>query len=341
MAYTPFVEPQIIRVTNASGADANVGDVGLVDTDSTYGMSYKRTNVANKEGDWCVVLAGGADTKDIFVAKRGQVAALKLNANCAIGDFLTTSTTNGQAAVSTTMRPEVFARALSANGGGAGGTCKALLLTQTRLVPASDPNRIYYNSGENNTDFASTINGAPTATSVVYGAVTSGNANCIVPAAASMLGQLRLYNSTRGTYRLITAVNTGTSTITTVSSTDSWANGDTITAVSQTVTTGLTQKALEIDLTQQTTIPLLARAVLMSMYTADTGAVGKFSFAHPYETYAVGKQRTSYNQSTAIGLYGEILIPLLNQKFTYAAEASGTGTSATAFFLQGYLLAEA
>lgn len=328
-----------IKAYNGSGATANANEVGYLDYDVTNGYIYKTTTTANLDGvAWCVVVNGGGNGANIDVARHGQVT-VKLNANCSINNFLLTSTTAGQASVSTTMRPEIFAVALSANAGGAGGTCTAMLLTETRLIAASDPNRIYLNNGENNTDFVSTISGVPSATSVTYGAVTSGNENCIAPGTASMLGQLRLYNSTRGTYRLITAVNTGTNVITTVSSSDSWASGDTITAASQTVTTGLTQKAFEIDLTQQTSIPLLARAILMLMYTADTGAVGKFSFAHPYEAYAVDKQRTSYNQSTAIGLYGEIAVPLFNQKFTYAAEASGTGTSSTAFFLQGYMLA--
>lgn len=330
------IEPVIIRVKNNSGSTANANEVGLLDYDATYGYSYKTTTTANQDGQWCVVVVGNTNTNDIWVARRGLVT-VKLNANCSVGNFLLTSTTAGQASVSTTMRPEVFAVALSANSGGAGGTCTAMLLTGTRFVPTFHTVSLYgvVNHSATNPAPTMTINGAPSATSVVYNAPSSGLADTMVPAAANQLALLILWNSTRSSLRLITAVNTGTKTITTISSTDSWANGDTITTIGQTVGINTVN---ELDMSGQTIVPLLARSVSF-IYGKLSNAAGLTGDIVPYEAFAASKQQIVYTEVANIYTNQPMTVYLINRRFAISLGANGTATDTDTLSLTGYFLA--
>lgn len=329
------VEPVIIRVKNVSGATANANEAGLISYDSTNGYSYNTTTTANQNGQWCVVVVGGANNADIWVARRGQVT-VKLNANCSIGNFLATSTTAGQASVLTTARAEIFAVALSANSGGAGGTCTALLLTGNQFIPAVSSNEVWQNAGRSATAFVATINGAPSTTSVVHNAPSSGNGNVLNPAVSTNIARARLWNTTRNTYRRITAYNSGTSTITTEATTDSWANGDTITIESQTTFSGATEKCIEMDLSQSTEIPAEARMIRLTTTVYDTGAAASIFYTlHPYDTFSTAKQQlcrgiASYSLafSRDVGLIGRV--------FCYRGQATGTGTAVDDVRLGGY-----
>ncbi len=324
-----------ITAKNVSGVTANAGDVGILSYDITNGYSYNTTTTANLEGTWCVVTTGGANNANIVVARQGQVT-VKLDANCAIGNFLTTSTTAGQAAVNTTMRPEVFAVALTANVGGAGGTCTAMLLCQTRFVPKTNANYLYGCANHSSTQFVSTINGVPTATSVIYGAVSAGAANVIVPSSAANLLLARLWNTTRGTYRLITAVNTGTSTITTVSSADAWASGDAITIESRTVTAVAAAKFIDLDFSQQTAVPVLARAVAVNLIGLDSGGPPVFSYLHPFQAFNGVNQVYIYTVFAGIFAAGAYTLPLVAGVLDWSSTATGTGTASTYYALLGY-----
>lgn len=322
-------------VKNTSGNTANVNHVGYITYTAASGAEYKTTTTANLNASWCVVLVGGANNADIYVATSG-VVTVELNANCSAGDFLTTSTTAGRAATnSTLMRPEIFAIALTANSGGAGGTCTARLYCNTQPIDLTDANFLLEILGSSSSLFVATINGAPSATSVTYNAPSSGNENCIVPGAAGDLLKARLHNTTRGTYRLITAVNTGTNVITTVSSTDAWASGDTITIESQTVTSGTTNKMIDYDFSQ-TTLPALIRMIFMRTTFMDTGAgTNNQGFIHPFTTYANANNFTLIGQGA--GLYitsGTPPIPVINRVICASVLASGVGTSN--FFVQTF-----
>jgi hypothetical protein len=326
----------IITVKNTSGGTVAANDVGYINED----MEYKETTTANLDGvAWCVVTTGGANNADISVAVRGRVT-VALNANSSIGDFIVTSTTAGQAGVSSTMRPEIFGRCITANGAGAGGTCDVLLLTGTRYVTASDANAPYIVNSASNWLFTATINGAPTATSVVYTVVT-GNENSIVPASSTQLGKAHLHNTTRGTSRLITAVNTGTNTITTVSSTDSWANGDALTIESQTCVSGGTSKYRDIDFSQTTVVPELARMIALDAGRFDSTALAGVEFTghHPYETFSTVKQQLQYATVTSIWYYRSMLVPLFDRKYCVTTRTGGAGTAWTNDVLIGYTLA--
>lgn len=321
-----------ITVKNTSGATASAGDVGYIDEAG----EYKTTTVAFAEVNWCVVDIGGANNADIEVKRRGRVDVNYTGADPAGGDFLVTSTSAGDAQAQTTMRSEIFAVCL---GAGSGGVVSALLLTQTREVHHTDPIRLYSVASHSATDFVATINGAPTTTSVVYNAPSAGHENVIVPA-ETHLGQAVLHNTTRGTTRLITAVDTGTNTITTVSSSDSWADTDTIKIESQTVTSGATAKFVEIDLSQQSVIPILARSIGVSVHTTSTGAVGLGVFMHPFETFSgIQQSAVQYTQISAelIAVSGNIR--LRERKVCYRAEATGVGTKSTFINVEAYYLA--
>jgi hypothetical protein len=337
----PVMDAPAIAVLNSSGGSVAVNDVGYMDYSATNGYEFKSTTTANLNGvQWCVVTdigASGNDATTIYVSTMGKVTVL-LNANCSIGNFLTTSTTAKRAAVNTLMRPEVFAIALTANAGGAGGTCTAQLLTRTRQVLAKHTSDIYDAFAVSTSSFVSTISGAPSTTSVVYGAVSVGNENVIVPGVATLIARLRIWNTTRNTYRLVTAVNTATNTITTVASTDSWANGDTITFESQTTITGATNKYGEVDISQSTVIPTLARHALVTVYARDSGITGTpFAFLLPYEAY-IANEGAPVN---AANLTNNTIFPikLISGVLCVSWNASGTGTQNPAYRFQGYDLA--
>lgn len=321
-----------ITVKNTSGATANAGDCGYIDAMG----EYKTTTTANYTGSWCVVLTGAANGSDITVARSGRATINYTGTAPAAGDFLVTSTSAGLAQRSTIMRPEIFARCLAA---GSGGTVSALLLCNTAPVFYLSSNVIYRCNSHSASIFVATLNGAPSATSFVYNTPSSGNADVLVPSASTELAKLMIYNSTRGTYRLVTACNTGTKTVTNVSVTDSWASGDTITVANATVGDALTERVVGFDLSQQTEIPLLARSVVLNTLASDTGAAGQVRQFHPYEAYSAAKLINDSNTQGTAQIYSNTPVPLIDQKFGKRELASGTGTKLTILKIVKYEVA--
>lgn len=317
-------------VTNASGATAPGCDVGYIDANG----DYVTTTTANYFGGNCVVVVSGGNGLKCFVATSGRWPMRYAGSAPSDGDFLVTSTTAGAAGAQTTMRPEIFARCQAA---GSGGQVSALLLTATLPVLAVAANDIYYVAGHSSTDFTATLNGAPSATQFVYNTPSAGNANNLVPT-GTLLGNLVVFNTTRGTARLVTACNTGTKTVTNVSVSDAWANGDTVTIVSPTI--GGT--VAEIDLSSASAlaaIPALARGLKLVCFKYDSGAGGQSSYVHPVEAFAGSKAIPWYG--AAAGAYnGEVLdIPLIGRRFGFNSTGSGTGTATDIIDLAGYYLA--
>jgi hypothetical protein len=321
------------RVKNTSGATANAGDVGYIDSAG----EYKTTTTANDDVAWCVVSTGGANNANIYVARRGRITVNYTGTAPSIGHYLVTSTTAGSAARQTTMRPEVFAVCLAA---GAGGTVEVLLISETQFFAISNDNNIYRVDSHSDSDFVATINGAPTATTVVYNAPSAGSEDAINNTSSSELAKAVLHNTTRGTTRLISSVNTGTNTITTVSSVDSWADTDTITIESQTVTSGSAFKYIDLDLSQQSAVPVLARAILIETYGVDSGASTRTNW-HPFETASGSKTQARFNPSAGQRVDSIVAIPLLERVFTYRSEASGAATKSDIFNIRGYWAASA
>lgn len=336
-----YLPDGIFAVTNKSGGAVAANDVGYIDVDGKFAT----TTTANLDGvAWCVVVLGGADASTVFAARTG-VVTVALDANCAAGDFLSTSTTAKQAGVNTTMRPECFAVARTANVGGAGGTCSALMLPKTRFVPTGDAAFAFNIDAHGDSLFVSTINGVPSSTSVVYDAPSSGTETWIKPKdGASNWAKFRLWNLTRGNYRLINSVNTATNTITTVASVDDWDDTDDITIESQTVDTGSPVKMSEIDLSQATAlsiVPATARAVVFEITNRDTATDNNAVFLHPFETFETSKQTGCRNQVAAtVTFLGHVTIKLVNRVFCIYSEAGGATSKITGLAITGYYNAE-
>lgn len=323
-----------ILTKNSSGATAAFNDVGFLDVAG----EYQTTTTEADNVVWCVVVIGNDDDDNIFVKRRGNAIVNYTGAAPSAGDFLITSTTGGSATQQVTMRSEIFAVA-TANG--SGGTVMALLLTGTESKTVTSSNEWFRHAAFADTsNFVATINGAPTPTSVVYNAPSAGAENTIAPI-AGMLTRIVLHCTAGagiGTSRIMTAVNTGTNTITTVSSIDAWANGDTITAQSQTAVAAGPQFFYDLELTGQTVVPLLARSIKFNLLAFDTGGAVT-SVGHPFETNSPSKTVQASNEVAGGQVWNFVDIKLTEQKFCFSWGASGAATALPILRIQGYDLA--
>jgi hypothetical protein len=329
------------QVKNTSGVTVSVGDLGYIDAAG----EYKETTTAYNDVSWCVVLVGGANNADIYVARQGRVT-ITLNGNCSIGDYLYTSTTAGQGQPQSYVRAEVMGVALTANTSGASGTCEALLLTGTRFVPVSTALNLYSSStAHSGSDFVATINGAPAGAVVTYNAPSSGNENFLEPN-ASCLTQMRLYNSTRSNYAKIASVNLGTNAITVSSAGDiaTWQSGDTITIRSQT-NTGTIGAAyyVDIEIDDFTVIPELTRAIFIGQTLRDTAGAGMRFATMPWQTYDAANEANLRCQVANIPIESDgRVVTIVQRRFTLACNASGSGTiNAMSSRIRGVYLATA
>lgn len=148
--------------------------------------------------------------------------------------------------------------------------------------------------------FVGTINGAPSGASVAYN-VSSGTEGAMVPSATTHLAKMRLYNTTRSNYALISNCNTGTNTITlTGNAPANWANGDTITIASQTVSGG-GFSWVDLDITSGP----MGKTALFLRYQINGANVGDAMRTHPLETFGsaklFGADVLVANQTTNVG----------------------------------------
>lgn len=335
------VNMNLRHVKNTSGAAVAVGDVGGL----SYAGEFKTTVAAYVDMAWAVVVVGGANNADIVVAVGGSKIVVTCNGNAAVGDFLYTSTTVGQARPLSTMRPEMFAIVTKANAAGAGGTCEALLHCNSRFVPLVSAVDIHSTSGYTlNADWRTTINGAPAGAVVTYTVpLTSGAEGDIVPTMATAYGKTRLYNETRADYALIDSVNIGADQITlTANAPAGWANLDVITVRSQTIIDPVPPPYFfDVDLSSadNTAIPVLARTLYIDVSTNDTAAANYGNYIHEWSAYGTSKIKATSNynanQITARG----IEIALIQRGFAIQLRASGAGTGISNLRLRGYDLA--
>jgi len=125
-----------------------------------------------------------------------------------------------------------------------------------------------------------------------------------------------------------------------VSSSDSWADTDTIVLQSQTVTTSATNwRFFELDGSQQSTVPELATHIYVRGEKRDTGGGGEIIDLHPLESLATSKQRVIY--APVANRFFELprWVELINQTFTAMSTASGTDTALDTLSVEGYVLA--
>jgi hypothetical protein len=133
-----------------------------------------------------------------------------------------------------------------------------------------------YGSNLRGTRFAGVINGAPSATSVVYDG-DSNEADCPTG------GRFMLYNTTRSTWRIVTAHNKGTNTFTTVSSTDSWADNDNIRCdLYDTGDSLATYMAIDVS----DVVPSGATAILLGVRSQLKYSESGHLWIHPFTTYS-------------------------------------------------------
>ena len=182
------------------------------------------------------------------------------------------------------------------------------------------------------TAFHANINGAPTATSVVYDGDSNENSILITVAA-----RLILHNITKGNSRKVNAVNISTNTITTDSSVDDWANNDVITTESQTCTTNIDgAEWVDIDISN---LISGATGLFLTGYWSDTGAAGTRECVHPYEAYNASKRLDFQTQATNIRINWLTFVPVIDDKFCYLLGATGAASCTFRITVAAYVKA--
>jgi len=161
------------------------------------------------------------------------------------------------------------------------------------------------------TCFAGKINGAPTATTVVYNNDTKEGSLVGIQSGSNYWGRIMLWNSTRSTYRKIVTVNTDTNTITTESSNDSWASGDNITTDSP-VCSYSTTPYFELDLSAS--VPSTAKAVMLSVQLNAGSYTGAWVGIHPFTAYDGGKMMVVASLLAGESTTIPFLMPVYSQK---------------------------
>lgn len=323
-----------MRVKNTSGATANEGDIGYVN----QAGEYKTTTTAADLVSWVVVNTGGANNADISVIDKGRATVNYTSTAPSAGNYLTTSTVAGSALAQTYVSPAIFAVCLAA---GSGGTVEALLLCNRVEVQVFNSENLLQISSSSDSAFSSTISGTPGAT-LVYNAPT-GNENSIVPAAATQLAALVLWNTSKtpDEYALIQATDTGTNTITPVTTITGWSNGESIQVNSTTVTGTLGGATFfDVEIKNTTVIPALAVAVIFEATANDTGGPAQF-FIHPYGDGVVAnaKTQTVTSQVASISNRKYTKISLNQRRFCIGIDATGAATMTVVARLLGYVVA--
>ena len=130
-----------------------------------------------------------------------------------------------------------------------------------------------------------------------------------------------LHNLTRGNSRLIDTINRTTNTITTVSSSDDWADNDDITTQGQVNT-----QAGYVDIDLSGFVASTVTGIFIIVFLKDTGGIGELIRLHPYEAYNASKSIPLWNKT--ISLFDTLLapFPVVSQRITFLCTASGANT---------------
>ena len=330
--------PPPVRVKNTSGATVAAGDVGYVTRTSGAGIEFKTTTTANDNriGGVAVVVVGAANNSDIYVSMRGRYTIPYAGSAPAAGDFLVFSTTAAKVALQTTMSPDILAVAMAA---GSGGTVDALLMGGTVEVPYTSANPLQQSPVlVSDSTFVGTIATLPGGAVLTYN-VTSGDENWLDAISSTALAKLRLYNSTRGTYALISDTDTATNTITLTANVPAgWATTDTITIRSQ-LNTDTSGGAYFLDYEITSEIPELARYIVCDFSWADTAAIGQRGSIHPYAAFSGSKAEFLDSQVVGRIMARTVSVPLIQRRYTIRADANGAGTCLFNLYIMGYGMA--
>lgn len=313
----------LILVKNSSGFPSDKGEVGYLDEAG----EFQFTTTLQLNATWCIVEIGNSDGYNMWVRRRGDT---NVNYTTAVvvapvkGDFLVTSASLTLAQAQTTMHPAIFA-VCTANG--AGGTVAVQLLTGTEFKPLTfSDDLLRPGLAVDDSVFTGTIATLPGGAVLTYNVVT-GDENGLDAASTSHLAKLRLYNSTRSTYALISDTVVGTNTITlTANVPGDWQVGDSLTGQSQ-VNTGTTGGAIFYDFEiTSSAVPELTRALSLFLVIQDSGAGGAQLQFHPWETYGVSKSVSEVSPAAAVASVGVVSVSLISSRFTVLWIATGVNT---------------
>lgn len=319
---------------NTSGVTASANDVGYIDEAG----EYKTTTTANDPVSWCVVVQGGANDADIYVAVRGRVTVNYTGSAPSAGDYLVTSTTAGAAQAVSSFRPEAFAACLAA---GSGGTVQALLLTQSisRMITFATALYQPQSGAVSRTDWIGTIAELPGGAAVRY-STTSGNEDVLKPRDTTQLSKMVLHNTTRGDYALIDDNDeTGGAgppaydgeIALTASVPGSWQTSDVITVRSQTNTSTFGSPSayfLDFELVDGGIDPL-ARAVGFQVLFRDNTAAGEAIRFHPFEANENQKRMGARNYITTQDSFTTVFISFISRRYCMGWTASGATSDRT------------
>ena len=159
---------------------------------------------------------------------------------------------------------------------------------------------------------------------------STGQNTVLKPFSTSQLAKMRIYNTTRGNSALIQDFNTATNQMTlTATVPANWANGDSLTIASQTVSGGgFNWIDLEVvsGPTSKQSLFLAARIT--------PGAAGDALRVHPLETFGSGKVQAITGQVAGVISNGFVLVKVTTNVFSI----SWTGTPTDVFVREaGYL----
>lgn len=147
--------------------------------------------------------------------------------------------------------------------------------------------------------------------------ITSGNNAVLKPASTGHLAKLRLYNTTRNTYALISDATTATNTIILTNSVPiDWQVGDTISIASQTVVGEFAWTDFEI------TNEIINASGLFIEFTIVPDVAGTSLRIHPFETYSASKTIGVSGQVASIPMRGTLLVKIINNIFSVSWSGS-------------------
>ncbi len=171
--------------------------------------------------------------------------------------------------------------------------------------------------------------GAPTTITVTN---VSGNEAALVPFSTNQLAKIRMYNTTRGDYMLISNHSVATHTATfTANVPAGWTVGDVVTIVSQTVSGG-GFAWLDLELVGGP----LDKNYIFLLVTFTGAAAGDGVYTHPFEAFSTSKNITAaITQVATVKVSGVILYQLISNVISLAW--SGTATTALVIREAGYL----
>jgi hypothetical protein len=324
---------ETVKAINLTAGTVTEGDIGYVAYNAAQGIEFLRTSTAELDGvQWGVALNSGESAATTqYVATRGRYYVNYTGTAPTKGQFITTSANAGLVQARTLFHPAVLGIAVE---NGANGKVLVQLLTQSKPYNIYAPGlNVLQLTGSSNTGWTGTINtglGSLTTTNVPV-ATSTGSTNTWYHTSTD-LAKVRLRNLTRGNTRLVTS-GSGAN-VTTVASTDNWANGDSLSITS----VSLGSAFADLDFTQQTTFPKNTRALILNLSVSET-SITVPGIARVQPIVGSGLDLSVVTQVYSGHSTSYFPQPLNDEIMGYSVVASGAGTCGIFVRLHGFILA--